>query len=157
VAFNSNAPNLVPGDTNDAYDIFVRDTLTNTTTRVSVDSAGNQAPDNTINGILGNDNLSGTPSNDILNGVEGNDVLIGLRGNDVFVLGAGLKVDTIADFAKSQDTVQLIKGLTFGQLSISPETDSSLIKVGGNGEVLAFLIALLLVSWVLKISSRSRV
>jgi Tol biopolymer transport system component len=42
VAFDSDASNLVPGDTNNSYDIFVRDTLTNTTTRVSVDSAGNQ-------------------------------------------------------------------------------------------------------------------
>src|SRR6476661_6952325 len=30
------------GDTNNSEDIFVRDLLTNTTTRVSVDSAGNQ-------------------------------------------------------------------------------------------------------------------
>ena len=43
VAFLSNASNIVPGDTNREADIFVRDTLTNTTTRVSVDSAGNQA------------------------------------------------------------------------------------------------------------------
>src|SRR6476661_2769775 len=42
VAFYSDATNLVPGDTNNTYDIFVRDTLTNTTTRVSLDSAGNQ-------------------------------------------------------------------------------------------------------------------
>src|SRR4028118_2264462 len=42
VAFDSRASNLVPGDTNNINDIFVRDTLTNTTTRVSVDSAGNQ-------------------------------------------------------------------------------------------------------------------
>ena len=38
VAFSSGASNLVPGDTNDRNDIFVRDTLTNTTTRVSVRS-----------------------------------------------------------------------------------------------------------------------
>ncbi|MEG3960548.1 TolB family protein, partial [Microcoleus sp. herbarium2] len=43
VAFYSEASNLVPGDTNNTFDIFVRDRLTNTTTRVSVDSAGNQA------------------------------------------------------------------------------------------------------------------
>src|SRR6476661_3251922 len=42
VAFTSGASNLVPGGTNNTSDIFVRDTLTNTTTRVSVDSAGNQ-------------------------------------------------------------------------------------------------------------------
>src|SRR6476661_2534745 len=41
VAFQSQASNLVPGDTNNKNDIFVRDLLTNTTTRVSVDSAGN--------------------------------------------------------------------------------------------------------------------
>ena len=43
VTFSSDASNLVPGDTNNSDDIFVRDLLTNTTTRVSVDSAGNQA------------------------------------------------------------------------------------------------------------------
>ncbi len=43
VAFDSNATNLVAGDTNSAYDIFVHDRQTGTTTRVSVDSAGNQA------------------------------------------------------------------------------------------------------------------
>ena len=46
VAFESNASNIVAGDTNNTYDIFVRDRLTNTTTRVSVDSAGNQADRN---------------------------------------------------------------------------------------------------------------
>src|SRR4028118_2038094 len=45
VAFSSNSSNLVPGDTTNNNDIFVRDTLTNTTTLVSVDSAGNQAND----------------------------------------------------------------------------------------------------------------
>src|SRR6476469_307286 len=40
VAFQSYASNLVPGDTNNKNDIFVRDLSTNTTTRVSVDSAG---------------------------------------------------------------------------------------------------------------------
>ena len=46
VAFEASASNLVPGDTNRETDIFVRDTLTNTTTRVSFDSAGNQADRN---------------------------------------------------------------------------------------------------------------
>ncbi|MEG3908587.1 calcium-binding protein [Microcoleus sp. w2-18bC1] len=229
VAFSSNASNLVPGDSNNSHDIFVRDLLTNTTTRVSVDSAGNQGnngsfessisadgqkvafsseasnlvpgdtnftfnsrldvfvsdtgstpgnnpPDNSINGSPDNDILFGTSGNDIINGVEGNDVLMGLRGNDmlvggdgsdvlnggkgfdtlngglgndilvggggndVFVLGVGLGVDTIVDFAKSQDTVQLINGLTFGQLLISPGTDGTLITVASSGEVLASLI-----------------
>jgi Ca2+-binding RTX toxin-like protein len=69
----------------------------------------------------------------------GNDNLVGSAGKDVFVLGAGLGVDTISDFTNSQDTFQLINGLTFGQLSISPETNGTLIRVASSGEVLAFL------------------
>ena len=43
VAFQSEATNLVGGDTNGLRDIFVRDRQTGTTTRVSVSSAGAQA------------------------------------------------------------------------------------------------------------------
>ena len=42
VAFYSSATNLVPGDTNDQSDVFVRDRLTGTTERVSVDSFGTE-------------------------------------------------------------------------------------------------------------------
>ncbi|MEG4632535.1 calcium-binding protein [Microcoleus sp. AR_TQ3_B6] len=160
VAFESNSSNIVPGQTNDYRKIFVADT---------------SSTPNVINGTPGNDNLTGTSGNDILNGTEGDDVLTGLRANDVlnggdgndilsggkgsdtlngglgndtlvggagkdvFVLGAGLGVDTISDFTNSQDTVQLINGLTFGQLSISPETNGTLIRLASSGEVLASL------------------
>jgi Tol biopolymer transport system component len=51
VAFQSNASNLVPGDTNGLSDVFVRDRKTGRTTRVSVDSRGKQAAgDPTRNG-----------------------------------------------------------------------------------------------------------
>jgi len=43
VFFVSDANNLVPGDTNGRPDIFMRDLQTNTTTRVSVSSSGDQA------------------------------------------------------------------------------------------------------------------
>jgi archaellum component FlaF (FlaF/FlaG flagellin family) len=43
VAFQSSASNLVPGDTNSTSDVFVHDRKTGITTRVSVDSAGNDA------------------------------------------------------------------------------------------------------------------
>ena len=42
VAFNSDATNLVPGDTNGADDVFVRDRQTGTTQRVSVGPGGVQ-------------------------------------------------------------------------------------------------------------------
>ena len=43
VAFYSNAPNLITGDTNAATDVFVHDRQTGETTRVSVSSGGAQA------------------------------------------------------------------------------------------------------------------
>ena len=43
VAFWSRATNLVPGDTNGAVDVFVRDLAAGTTTRVSLDAAGMEA------------------------------------------------------------------------------------------------------------------
>ena len=42
IVFDSAASNLVPGDTNGAYDVFLRDTTTGTTSRVSVSSLGGQ-------------------------------------------------------------------------------------------------------------------
>jgi Ca2+-binding RTX toxin-like protein len=160
VAFESNASNIVPGDTNNTRDIFVVDT---------------SSTPNVINSTPGNDNLTGTSGNEIVNGSEGDDVLTGLRpndvlnggdgndilsggkgsdtlngglgnynlvggaGNDVCVLGARLGVDTISDFTNSQDTIQLINGLTFGQLSISAGTNGTLIRLARSGEVLASL------------------
>ena len=43
VAFRSSATNLVPGDTNGATDVFLRDLVGGTTIRASVDSDGTQA------------------------------------------------------------------------------------------------------------------
>jgi hypothetical protein len=43
VAFDSNASNLVPSDTNATLDVFVHDFVTGTTTRVSVSSSGGES------------------------------------------------------------------------------------------------------------------
>jgi Ca2+-binding RTX toxin-like protein len=158
VAFSSESSNLVPGDTNNNYDIFVADT--SSTPKVINGTPGNDnltgtSGNDIINGSEGDDVLTGVRTNDVLNGGDGNDILsggkgsdtlngglgndnlVGGAGNDVFVLGARLGVDTISDFGNSQDTFQLINGLTFGQLSISPGTNGTLIKVASSGEVLA--------------------
>ena len=42
IAFQSDATNLVPGDTNGVHDIFVRDRAAGVTTRISVSNAGGQ-------------------------------------------------------------------------------------------------------------------
>jgi Tol biopolymer transport system component len=48
VAFHSPATNLVPGDTNGMWDVFVRDRQSGTTERVSVESGGAQGNDHSI-------------------------------------------------------------------------------------------------------------
>jgi hypothetical protein len=48
VAFHSEAGNLVSGDTNGYADVFVRDLVAGTTTRVSVNSSGGQASPNSL-------------------------------------------------------------------------------------------------------------
>lgn len=48
VVFMSLATNLVSGDTNDSFDVFVRDLVTGTTSRVSVASDGAQANDDAM-------------------------------------------------------------------------------------------------------------
>jgi Tol biopolymer transport system component len=55
VTFASSASNLVAGDTNGASDVFVHDSQTGETTRVSVDSAGNQANADSNSGTISGD------------------------------------------------------------------------------------------------------
>src|SRR5262249_17900543 len=54
VAFVSSASNLVPGDTNNVDDVFVRDLQSGTTTRVSVADDGSQS-----NGSSGSPSING--------------------------------------------------------------------------------------------------
>ncbi|MDQ3064875.1 MAG: hypothetical protein M3Q36_01235, partial [bacterium] len=52
VVFDSSATNLVAGDTNAQYDVFLKDTQTGTTTRVSTDSSGAQSNGESTNGYV---------------------------------------------------------------------------------------------------------
>ena len=55
VAFESNADNLVPGDTNETTDVFVHDRDTRETTRVSVATNGSQANGRSAEGHISAD------------------------------------------------------------------------------------------------------
>jgi uncharacterized repeat protein (TIGR01451 family) len=57
VTFFSVATNLVPGDTNNRRDIFVRDLQTGTVVRVSVSTAGEQGNSESINPKISDDGL----------------------------------------------------------------------------------------------------
>lgn len=60
VVFQSVANNLVPGDTNDALDVFVRDTVAGITSRVSVNANGEEP----VKGYQGTRSYNGTISAD---------------------------------------------------------------------------------------------
>jgi len=55
VAFASNASNLVPGDTNRAEDVFVRDVVAGTIVRASVASDGTQGDDESLDPVISAD------------------------------------------------------------------------------------------------------
>ncbi len=55
VAFHSAASNLITGDSNNKYDIFVHDRQTGETTRVSLSSAGGQGNDNSYTAAISAD------------------------------------------------------------------------------------------------------
>ena len=92
-----------------------------------------------IYGDLGNDTLLGCEGDDILFGGLGNNSLVGGLGNDIFVIGFDQGFNIISDFVKGQDLMGLSEGLGFNQLEISQNNNSALIKVKGNGEVIASL------------------
>jgi len=55
VTFNTDANNLVPGDTNGTFDIFVHDRQSGTTERINVDSNGNQGNNGAFSSALSAD------------------------------------------------------------------------------------------------------
>ena len=120
VAFTSNASNLVPNDTNDAEDLFVKDLVTGDIWRINTAADGTQAngesgaphlsadgsvvsfssnADNLVPGDTNGDfdvfvaylddpageTLVGTSAGDVLRGKSYDDVLIGASGNDVLI------------------------------------------------------------------------
>ncbi len=58
VAFTSNAPNLVPGDTNGFFDVFIHDRALNRTIRASRTTTGGQAGADSAYGAFSGDNRS---------------------------------------------------------------------------------------------------
>ncbi len=57
VAFESAAPNLVTGDTNDFWDVFVHDRQTGTTSRVSVNTGGAEGDGDSFSAAISADGL----------------------------------------------------------------------------------------------------
>ncbi|MGP0593888.1 FG-GAP-like repeat-containing protein [Nitrospira sp. T9] len=81
VAFESDATNLVPGDTNGVRDLFIHDRQTGVTTRVSVATGGGQVNGESVDAELSADGRYVTFQSDATNLVAGDSNGVG----DVFV------------------------------------------------------------------------
>lgn len=74
--------------------------------------------------------LLGGAGGDTLNGMLGNDVLFGEGGNDTFVFQSGTGIDTIGDFTRGQDRIDLSSyGMTFSQVQ------ARFYQGGANGAI----------------------
>jgi serralysin len=87
-----------------------------------LNTVGSQAKKEAFYGLAGNDTLMSGAGDDILDGGAGNDTLIGGLGNDTLSGGTGKdvfvfnsatanNVDTILDFVKGTDKIQLSKSI----------------------------------------------
>jgi Tol biopolymer transport system component len=106
VAFQSEASNLAPEDTNDGEDVFVHDRQTGLTVLVSVDSAGNQGNNSSTSPVISADGRHVAFSSRASNLVEGdtNDYV------DVFVHNRDTDGDGIFDEAGAMATTRLAMG-----------------------------------------------
>ncbi len=95
--------------------------------------------DDTLLGGSDNDTLYGDEGEDILNEGKGHDMLYGNSGSDTFVLARGMGGDTIQDFSDGTDFIRLEGGLSFADLGIDSQNDSTSIKVSASGELLGIL------------------
>lgn len=96
--------------------------------------------DDMLFGDSGNDTLHGGSQHDLINGGAGDDILTGGNGADVFVFEAVSDTDTITDFGKGADQIDLsaLVGLDFTAVqAASTNTGSDLVidldVLGGSG------------------------
>lgn len=125
VAFQSSFNNLVPDDTNEFIDIFVKDQATGITTRVSVDSNGNQANGNSYDPDISADGRYVTFASAASNLVDG-DVL---GAPDIFVHDRWSRTTTRVSV--NSEGMQAMAGFA-GTKSFSP-------TISGNGRFVAFV------------------
>jgi hypothetical protein len=133
VAFYSEAANLVSGDTNGSADIFVHDRQTGATTRVSVDSAGNQGNSHSYYPAISADGRYVAFSSDASNLVLGD--TNGIR--DVFVhdrLAATVPGDSNGDGLVSMVDAMLIAQYVAGLIG-SGALDLTAANVNCDGIV----------------------
>jgi Tol biopolymer transport system component len=118
IAFESDSPGLVAGDTNDWTDAFVRDRVTNTTKRVSLTSTGAEA-----------DVGGGEPS------ISTNGQVVAFSSSDLLTPADTNIVGDIYVRSTAANTTTLVSLATNGTIANGA---SSAPRISGNGRVVAF-------------------
>jgi probable HAF family extracellular repeat protein len=120
IVFQSDATNLVPGDTNSATDIFLRDRLSSTTIRVSVNSVGQQATGPSFQPHLSDNGLSIVFASDAANLVPGDNNF----STDIFLRNR-----------QTNQTVIVSAGSGEAQIG---NGDSTTPRISGNGRYITY-------------------
>jgi Tol biopolymer transport system component len=136
VAFMSVASNLVSGDTNNDYDIFVYDrgygTQNPWTGTPFDDTYTYTGSDNfTGSGLAGNDTIVGGIGSDILDGGTGNDSLVGGLGDDTYYVDRGDKI--VEKLNEGTDTVISSQSYVLGNNLENLTLTGTATNGGGNG------------------------
>ena len=122
VAFSSAADNLVPGDANGVNDIFVRDLLTEETTRVSVDSLGIEANGQSLAPYVSADGRFVSFTSFASNLISGD---------------TNNKLDVFVHDRVTQTTIRVSESSAGGQ----GDGDSFLSPISSDGTIIAFVSA----------------
>lgn len=120
VAFESAAANLVPGDTNSAHDIFVRDRAMGITERISVSSNGGQATKSSFEPSI-------TP--------DGRFVVFGSLASDLVLEDTNGRADV---FVHDRDT-GITERVSVSSGGIQANGDSGAATISANGRYVAFI------------------
>lgn len=132
VSFETPASTLVPGDTNGAYDIFLRDRLLGTTERVSVSSAGVEGNDHSWASVVSADGRYVA-----FNSLATNLVVGDTNGRqDVFVrdrlLGRTRRVSVASDESQA-DADSYLGGISGDGAHVSFESSATNLAAGFGG------------------------
>jgi Tol biopolymer transport system component len=122
VAFSSGATNLVPGDTNTVGDIFVHDTVSGETNRISVSSAGTQS-----NNVIDHDGLPSISA-------DGRFVTFSSAASNLVVGDTNASVDVFLHDRQTHETSRISVSSTGAQansFSASPQ-------ISADGRYVAF-------------------
>ncbi len=115
-----------------------RDTMLGGADNDSLDGGNDN---DTLDGGSGNDTLIGGNGNDTFIGGSGNDVATGGNGNDIYVFSTGSGLDTITDFRRGQDRIDVTAtDLLFSDLDSNGngvlDNADDFVTVGGGTTVL---------------------